>query len=745
MIRDDDIRAIFSDLKEVIIKKDIGKILEFYNQDNKQFLEKIETSYLQWIETENVQYNHEILNIKRSDTGFSVILSRVIEYQKDKLEHHNPSWTTIDFSKIDGEWKIINESVFNIAENIETNLNVFLNVKENILEGFAYLLFDLTLSNVENLYLKLNRGLYPSDIFDEKDNNVMYIRKGDSIELKTKDVSVDGKKVVMKIKFDGIPFNTTEKFGYKVIYIGEEGSYASFISNWYPQISFSKTTGQIYFNVPEDFIVTCTGKEVEKYYLEDRQHYVFKVDVLQIYAFAAAKYFTYSEEINGKKYGAFILNGGKEKAKLYLQKAIEIISFLKDEIFGTYPYENYSIVEIPSKYVGRTGGMSEQGMNFYPDKSLIEDYVNTPIFAHEIGHLWWGNWVIGGLIFISEGLANTGYALSMEKLYGEEIMRKLLKYGAIDYFQAAYYYFATVAEREDKDMKIGINNWNRGMDLHLLSNTKGFFVMLMLRDVIGKDAFYKGFQSTVEKYAHSYMKLEELQGEFEKASGQDLKWFFDQWFFRTGAPEFDLNYNIKKLKDNQFEISGSVKQVRDIYQTIIEIVALSGSKKQIEQIQIDNEIINFKFKTIFKPKEVVLDPDYKVFRWTQEFKELSKFGDSMIAYWTDLDKCNELMKEFLEEHPDSILGHSWSGINNYRFYKDNKQAIHDFRYVIENADPFGPYEIYYCNALYYLGTIYQDEGDKEKAIEVYNALLDKDRTKRYHLVAKNSLKKLKEK
>ncbi|NHJ47515.1 MAG: hypothetical protein FK733_06995 [Asgard group archaeon] len=745
MLNDESIIAVFSSLKKAIEQKNIGKIKEFYNQNDKQFFEKIESSYLQWFEIEGVQYNHEILKIIKNDSSFSVILSRVVEYIQDKLEQHNHNWSKLDFSKINGEWLIINEAVFNIADNIETNLQVYLDTKGNKLEGFAYLLFDLTLSNVENLYLKLNRGLVPTDIFDNNDNRIMFLRKGDSIELKTKDVTTEENKVVMKIKFNGIPYNTTGKFGYKIVYIGEKGSYASFISNWYPQIAYSKSTGKVYFNVPENFVVTCTGKEVEKYYLKDRLHYVFQVDILQIYAFAAAKYFNYNEEIDGKKYGAYILNGGEEKAKLYLQKAIEIISFLKNEVFGMYPYENYSIVEIPSKYVGRTGGMSEQGMNFYPDNSLNEYYVNTPIFAHEIGHLWWANWVIGDSVFISEGLANIGYALSMEKLYGEEIMRKFLKYGAIDYYQAAYYYFASTAEREDMDMKIGINVRGKMMNLHSLSNTKGFFVLLMLRDIVGKKAFYKGFQTAIEKYAHTYMTLDELRGEFELASGADLMWFFDQWFFRIGAPEFKFEYKTKKISEKKYETTGTIKQLRELYRTKIEIELADDEHKITNEFEVKDKETNIKIVTDFNPNTIEIDPNYKVFRWTEEFKKLSLLGDSMKAHWVDLKKSDELMKEYLEKEPNCILGHSWSGYFNHRYIKDQEQAKDDFNYVIENAEPYGPYEIYYVNALYYLGLIYQDEGDKKKAHEVFEKLLEKDRTKRYHLFAKKKIEKLKEK
>ncbi len=641
MLSDENIRIIFSDLNKAIKQKDMKKILSYYNQEDKILYERTKSSYLQWIENKDIKYNQKILDISKSNNEITIILSQVIEYHKDDLIHHNPQFSKIQLGKKDNDWKIIDKTIFQIAENVKTSLDISLNLKYNKMDVFAYLTFNLLIKNLDTIHIKLNRGLEPTEIFDNNNKRIQFLRIGDSIELNTKDVIVDKNSVALKIRYNGVPYNSTGKFGYKIIHIGKEGSYASFVSNWYPQIGFTKTTGKISFNVPDNFVVTCTGKEIDRIFIDNRINYHFQVDVPHIYSFAAANYYNYSENIDGIKFGSYILKEDETKAKFYLQKTIDIISFLKKEIFGIYPYENYSIVEIPAEIAGRTGGMSEQGMNFYPDNSLNENYVNIPIFAHEIGHLWWGNWVIGDLIFLSEGLANIAYALCLEKFYGEEIMRKFLIYGALDYFQAAYYYFASVADRDNKDMKIGINDWGRAMDLHLLSNTKGFFVLLMLRDVIGNNAFYKGFQSAIEKYAHTFMKLEELQKEFEYSSGQDLKWFFDQWFFRTGAPEFRLEYKIESIDKDQYKISGTLKQIREIYKTKIEIEIVNGEHKITKEILSENKITNFEYMLDFEPKSIVIDPNYKVFRWTDEFKKLSKFGDAMINRWISFDKCKE--------------------------------------------------------------------------------------------------------
>ncbi len=60
--------------------------------------------------------------------------------------------------------------------------------------------------------------------------------------------------------------------------------------------------------------------------------------LLMNYETVLTQYFHWIDEIDGIKIGVFLLKDKKQKADYYLTQISEIIRFLKNEIYGMYPY-----------------------------------------------------------------------------------------------------------------------------------------------------------------------------------------------------------------------------------------------------------------------------------------------------------------------------------------------------------------------------------------------------------------------
>ena len=115
------------------------------------------------------------------------------------------------------------------------------------------------------------------------------------------------------------------------------------------------------------------------------------------------------------------------------------------------------------------------------------------------------------------------------------------------------------------------------------------------------------------------MGVADLRAEFERASGRDLRWFFDQWFFRRGAPEFVLSTQTA-ARGEQWEVKGAIRQVRDVYRVTAEIAFVQGASRDVRRVEITERDTEFSVVLPFKPDAVLFDPDYKILRWTDEFK-----------------------------------------------------------------------------------------------------------------------------
>ncbi|HKJ02311.1 MAG TPA: M1 family aminopeptidase, partial [Longimicrobiales bacterium] len=64
----------------------------------------------------------------------------------------------------------------------------------------------------------------------------------------------------------------------------------------------------------------------------------------------------------------------------------------------------------------------------------------------------------------------------------------------------------------------------------VMTYSKPSVVYRMLQAYLGEDVLRRGLQTYYEDNRFRHVTLEDFQGAMEKASGQDLDWFFDQWF-----------------------------------------------------------------------------------------------------------------------------------------------------------------------------------------------------------------------
>ncbi len=95
----------------------------------------------------------------------------------------------------------------------------------------------------------------------------------------------------------------------------------------------------------------------------------------------------------------------------------------------------------------------------------------------------------------------------------------------------------------------------------------------------------------------------------ERASGKDLKWFFDQWLTRSGVPSLGGSWTYD-ASAKQLVIELSQTQSADAYRLPIEIgIASAGSSPmRIEQIDLAQRGGRFTFPSDAEPAAVVLDP-----------------------------------------------------------------------------------------------------------------------------------------
>jgi hypothetical protein len=267
--------------------------------------------------------------------------------------------------------------------------------------------------------------------------------------------------------------------------VSDRGALASWAQGWYPVPAHAEPAapGTTRLRIPAEWSGLANGTLVESHLQDGMRVETWDSDVPVARSFVAGAYRVERRTVDGRRIAAYLLAGSSADPTSYTESVGEIIATLSP-VFGPYPYDAYSIAEIPKGLVGWAGS-SEQGFFI---ASELGTQINLPLVAHELSHGWWGNHVRSAdpaSQMTSEALAQLGAVLAIEGMEGREAAVQFLRFSREGYSrrQCAKGYFEMRAEGLDKPlMKL-----SGSMDDHHLSDAKGHWVYWMLRDRVGSD------------------------------------------------------------------------------------------------------------------------------------------------------------------------------------------------------------------------------------------------------------------
>lgn len=268
-----------------------------------------------------------------------------------------------------------------------------------------------------------------------------------------------------------------------------------------------------------------------------------------------------------------------------------------------YPWDKLANVQSRTRY----GGMENASCIFYADNSVTGDGSCEALMAHEIAHQWFGNsaseanWYH---IWLSEGFATYFTHVYFEMVHGKEEAVKRLKRD-----RAAILSWPMAEQLAVVDSRIADLN----QLLNLNSYEKGSWILHMLRDRVGDEAFFQGIKDYYASFKFGNALSVDLENEMEKASGLDLDAFFKQWLYRPGFPKLDVEWKWSKGKKT-VNIQLTQTQKGDPFVFPLEIAFLDAADQMIQTSTI--EVTSMSQKASFTlpkaPESLVLDPNVKL-------------------------------------------------------------------------------------------------------------------------------------
>jgi aminopeptidase N len=159
----------------------------------------------------------------------------------------------------------------------------------------------------------------------------------------------------------------------------------------------------------------------------------------------------------------------------------------------------------------------------------------------------------------------------------------------------------------------------------------------MLRKYLGDAAFFKGLNIYLKTNAFKNGEAQQLRLAEEEASGLDLNWFFNQWYYGSGNPILNINY---KWDDASKTETVYIQQTQDgqIFKLPMAIDIYAGGKKERHKVWVNDKADTLTFQLASKPDLVNVDGDKALLCVKTDNKTLEEYVFQYFNAPTYLDR-----------------------------------------------------------------------------------------------------------
>ena len=400
-------------------------------------------------------------------------------------------------------------------------------------------------------------------------------------------------------------------------------------SGWFPtnDVPDEKMTHEIYITADEKDVTLSNGELIYSrensdgthtdYWKQSQPHSPYLV-MMAVGEFEIVKdSWRDSVEVN-----YYVEPAYKPYAKLIFGHTPEMIEFFSNRLGVAYPWDKFSQVVARDFVSGAMENTSAvvhfEGLNHDSREHLDNTYES--IISHELFHHWFGDLVTcesWSNIPLNESFATYGQYLWDEHKYG-----RMEADNNIDGDLRAY----LNQKGKHHTNLIRFNYSNREDMFDVVSYQKGGRVLHMLRKYVGDEAFFKSLQVYLTKNKFKNVEIHNLRLAFEEVTGEDLNWFFNQWFLGSGHPKLNVSYHFDADRKN---VDITIEQKQDssfnIFKLPVAIDIYSNGKVKREQIVLEKKKETFSFESENKIDLVNFDAEKMLLASINEEKNIDEY------------------------------------------------------------------------------------------------------------------------
>jgi hypothetical protein len=419
---------------------------------------------------------------------------------------------------------------------------------------------------------------------------------------------------------------------------------------------------EVEINIPDEFVLGATGERTNEsangdgtttytYYQEDVHDFAWTacpdfVEFKERYTLDDPPVDTEITLLVHKSHLKF-----KDRYSNSLKNGIEFYS----QNYGAYPYSTITLVDPPPGAPG-AGGMEYPTLftsitfGFLPEGILLPEMVTI----HEFGHGYWYGIVASNEFeeaWLDEGINSYSEIKAMNKYYGRKT--SMVNIGGIKLSDLATQRMQVIAVTKlDPILKKSWEYYSSGS--YAVNNySKPAITLLTLENYLGEDVMSEIMRTFYQRWKFKHPRTEDFIAVTEEVSGQDLDWFFDQFFGSADT----LDYAVAQVRSRE------INEPEGLFDGREEKGEQDNKAKEKGEKMYRNEVVVLRKGELLFPQEILI-----VFEDETEVREKWDGRDR----WKRFVYKKPIKLKFAQLDPENKILLDSNFVNNSRTLKREK-------------------------------------------------------------------------
>lgn len=391
-------------------------------------------------------------------------------------------------------------------------------------------------------------------------------------------------------------------------------------SAWFPTIDKTnqRCTQELTVTVDNKYVTLSNGKLMsQKKNADGTRSDYWKMDLPHapyLFFLGVGEYAVVKDKWRDKEVNYYVEKEYAPVAKKIFGNTPEMMTFFSKITGVDYPWIKYSQITGRDYVAGameNTTATIHQESAQQDARELIDGNSWEGTIAHELFHQWFGDYVTTeswSNLTLNESFADYSQTLWDEYKYGKDA-------GDAENFQGMQGYLGNPGS--DKKDLVRFHYQHREDMFDAVSYQKGGRILHMLRNHVGDSAFFKSLNIYLTTNKFKSAEAHQLRLAFEEVTGRDLNWFFNQWYFGSGHPTVEIDYQYNDEAGKVHVIVKQTQKTGKLFKLPIAIDIYNGPNKIRHNVWANNTSDTFTFTYTKRPDLINVDGD-KVVLWVKK-------------------------------------------------------------------------------------------------------------------------------